>query len=109
MPRGGACSTGASRVRSRRCTGTTMPSAATTIGPGAPSTVTGTATEAAPSDISSAVRARPRRGAPRHLLPGAGPAPAAHLGQPPGQPPRVCDGVPGLPRELAQPLVDDVV
>ena len=58
------------------------------------STVTGTATDAAPSDISSR---------------GAGPAAAAHLGELAAQHPRVGDGVPGLPGELAQHLLDDVV
>ena len=43
--------------RSRRCGGTTMPWAATTTGPPRRSTWTGTASDAAPGDISSDVRA----------------------------------------------------
>ena len=94
MPRAATSSTGTSRGRSRRCGGTTMPSAATTTGPLRRSTCTGTASDAAPG---------------RHLLRRPGVPAAAHLGELAAQPARVDDGVPGLPGQRAQRLLDDLV
>jgi hypothetical protein len=74
MPRAATSRTGTNRGRSRRCGGTTTPRAATTTGPVRRSTCTGTASDAAPGDISSQVRAYRRRrtsASSRRIRPGS--------------------------------------